>query len=143
MNLYTGNPPVIIAGENTYTLTDFAEPEYDWDQHEYLLHTSKLTGKRILVSKGQYASFKILLRGLTKTAYEGLRGLKTGSAVTFYPYGIANITIDGGVYTAPSVSVIVTQAKRFHLNQTLWRDAMLIEMISQDYAEMELELSGA
>ncbi|HNX38833.1 MAG TPA: hypothetical protein PL124_12080 [Candidatus Cloacimonadota bacterium] len=142
MNLFVDKAPVIVAGTTTHQLVNYANCEYNYDEHDFILHTSKLTGKRTLISKGTYFSAQMTLRGLTYSLYTALRALRVGTAVTFYPYGQSNITIGGSVYTAPSITVLITKAAFFHLNNTLWRDGLLLEMASEGYYELTLTSAG-
>jgi hypothetical protein len=140
MSIYhNGGTPTIKSGGTTYTLTEFADPEYNFNEHDFKLHTSVITGKRTLVSKGKYCTAKLSMYGLSYSLADTLRGL-IGTKVTFYPYGTGNITVGTDAYQPLQISMLVVQAKFYHKDSLLWKDACNIEMVSEEYATNALTL---
>ena len=137
MIYYNDGNPKISYGGNTYELTNCANPEYSFAEHDFIMHVSAINGKRTLVSKGEYISAKIDVFGLSYSQYLALRSC-IGQKVTFYPYGSANIYIGEDTYTALSLSMLVTELRFYHMDNKLWTDAVHIEMESEEYADNEL-----
>jgi len=139
---YNGGTPAVKSSGTTYTLTEFADPEYNFNEHDFKLHTSVITGKRTLVSKGKYCTAKLSLYGLSYSLADTLRGL-IGTAVTFYPYGTGNTTIGTDVYSPLQIGMLVMQAKFYHKDNLLWKDACVLEMVSAEYATNALTILPA
>lgn len=133
--------PAILYNQVTYTLANPANIEYNFNEHDFIMHTSVITGKHTIYSKGTYYRASMDLLNLTYSLYDNLIALR-GKTVTFYPYGTANIVIGQSTYDAISMSMIVTAVKFFHVDNALWTDACYIEMESESYYELDLNLQG-
>lgn len=142
MILYNNADPVVVNGATSVTLTGCEMPELDFNEHDFILHKSVVTGKRKIVSKGTYFSARVNLRGFTYTVYGNLKAMR-GATVTFYPYGTGNITIGGVTYSAPSITCLCTKAKFYHHNNMIFTDGCLLELVSEGYYELALTVAGA
>lgn len=130
-----GSPPV------TFTLTLVGDLDYNFDEPDLLEFRSVLTGRRTVVERGTYAKASLVVMGLTVATRAPLQGL-LGDTVTFYPYGQGSYVEGGITYTRPSFSAIVTRAQPFHLDQSMWKDALRLELISVDYYSLSMPGSG-
>jgi hypothetical protein len=138
MLFYSDAAPSIVSGQTTITLANFAKPDYSFDEHDYILHKSVITGKRTIYLRGHYFTARIHVFGMSYADYNSLRTLD-GTAITFYPYGSGNITINNTTYTAPSITCIM-RCRFYHLNERLWTDAVILDMESESYANSPLNL---
>lgn len=141
MILNKGLPPVIITNTGTITLTNCLKPEYSFNDHDFILHKSVITGKRTIVSKGTYASARLLMHSFTYAQYLLLKALR-GTVVTFYPYGNTTIVYGSTTYNLPSITMIVTKAKFFHFDNLTFTDGCMLEMESESYYELSLTGAG-
>lgn len=133
----------IINNGSDISLTNICNIDYNWNEHEFILHKSVITGKETLVSKGTRAVTALDVIGLTYAQYRTLKGLRTSTAVTFYPYGKDNVVIGESTYTAPSISMLVKAVKPYHMNEVNYCDAVHIEMESQSYYELAMAVVGS
>lgn len=143
MILDTGLDPVIVtSAPATITLTNTLDPDYNFNEHDFIMHTSVINGKRTIVAKGTYFAAKLTLVGFTYTLYASLKGLR-GSVVTFYPYGQGTVTLSNTVYDLPSITCLVKRVKFFHINNQRYTDGCILELDSQSYYELALTVSGS
>lgn len=136
----TDRIPVINYSGNI-NLTNACNIEYNWNEHELILHKSVITGKETLVSKGTRAVASLDVIDLTYAQYATLKAT-LGKSVTFYPYGTENLMVGETAYLAPSITMLVKTLKPYHLNNINYCDAVHIIMESQSYYELALELVG-
>lgn len=143
MILDTGSDPVIItATPTTITLTNWMEPDYSFNEHDFIMHTSVVNGKRTIVPKGTYFSAKLTLVGFAYSLYSSLKGIR-GATVTFYPYGQGTVTLANTTYDLPGIVCLVKKVKFFHSNNRRYTDGCLLELDSQSYYELALTVAGS
>lgn len=143
MILDTGLAPMILtAASAKINLTNWMDPDYNFNEHDFIMHTSVVTGKRTIVPKGTYFSAKLTLLGFTYSLYSSLKVIR-GAVVTFYPYGEGTVTLNNTTYNLPSIVCIVKKVKFFHANQRRFTDGCFVELDSQDYYELALTVSGS
>jgi len=123
--------PKIVYGQTTYTL-DNPVVEYDWNESDYILHESIITGYLTIEERGERARAKIRALGVTWAKYVGYR-LFAGKVVTFYPYGTDRLTIGQTEYNPPSFTAIVLQVKPYHSGGLIGTYNVLIDLVSQGY----------
>ena len=134
------NPKIVYAGF-THELPS-CMPEYDWDESDFILHTSIVTGVRTIVHKGTYFKATIRIPNFLYTNYNTYKAWR-GQTVTFYPYG-TEAQVQGGIsYTPPSLTALVTKVRYYHMNSAIYTDACLIELISQGYKEFTITAGGS
>lgn len=133
----TERTPALKVGTSNILLQNACNIDYDWNDHDFVLHKSVITGKETLVSRGTRSVASIDVHGVNYSQYVQLKVLK-GRAVTFYPYGPENITIGGTTYTAPTVTMLVKNVKPYHVNEVNYCDAVRIEMESESYYELNM-----
>lgn len=132
--------PKITYGANTYELP-LCQPDDDWDETDFIMHTSVYTGKRTMVYKGTYCKATIRISNLpyaTHAQYKAFRG----KTVTLYPYGSGSITQGDVTYVLPSITMICTKVKYYHINSAIYTDACLIELVSEGYKDFAMSVVG-
>lgn len=135
------NHPKIVWSGTTIELQS-CMPEYDWDESDFIMHTSVLTGKRTIVYKGSYFKATIRIPNLTYTNYNAYKAFR-GKTVVLWPYGTAAQIQGGTSYTPPSLTALVTKVKYYHQNSAIYTDACIIELISEGYKDFTIVAGGS
>ena len=92
---------------------------------ETALEVSPFTGKRDCVLFAQYDKYAYNIRELTATEYETIFKPLLNQPVVFYP--------DSDEVTAFEMNVV--KAKPYYLYQTVWHDALLLELRPKNYED--------
>lgn len=138
MILDTGlNPKIITNTPATIELTPLVSLEMDYNESDFIMHKSVITGKHTIKFKGCYTAGKVHLQGFTYALYLLLKPLR-GQVVSFYPYGVGTIVIGSTTYDLPFITMICTRAKFYHADNKKYKDGCLLEFISESYYELGL-----
>lgn len=133
------NPKIVYLG-TTYELP-LCLPDYDWDESDFIMHTSVYTGKRTMVYKGTYCKATIRISNLAYATHAQYKAFR-GKTVILYPYGSGSITQGDISYTLPSIKMICTKVKYYHMNSAIYTDACLIELVSVGYKDFSMTVVG-
>ena len=89
------------------------------------IHVSTCTGKRDPILRAQYDGYGYLLHGISASDYEDVFKVIINQECTFYPDQDEATTYD----------MIITKAKPYYRNSNVYKDSLILEMITALYGD--------
>jgi hypothetical protein len=97
--------------------------EYSFNEPDYKINTSVITGKKKRIKKGEYHTFRLNINELTSALYNALKLANNSEDVRFFPYSDVNT----------SYQVIITRLQPYHLKNSILYDALKLELETVNY----------
>lgn len=120
----------------TFSFSDCVQFTEEYNIQDYSIHTSVFTGKKIKISKGNYAKFSITINKLTQNMYTALKAMYQADEIRIFPHYIINDESSNRYYLS-----VCTKFNQGYLNNILDFDMATLEFESIE-DKLSLDLPG-